>query len=190
MPDHELRIVLFIFTGLLSCATAIACLRRRGRGIRYADAEVWAILSAIYLLLALTSTIRGLGLLHGFGAQLRDVFKTMGWYDNRRGLQVFMTLAIAVVTVIVLFWGLAWAWHLIKRYRLAIGFTGLIIGFGLIRFISLHEVDAWVAHAPWWRTIIDIVAAASVSVMAVLRLRQLRSLGRRRYRIVPSRRRP
>src|SRR6516225_3634484 len=27
--------------------------------------------------------------------------------------------------------------------------AGLTVGFGITRFISLHEVDAWNAHAPW-----------------------------------------
>jgi hypothetical protein len=38
------------------------------------------------------------------------------------------------------------------------------VGFGLIRFISLHEVDAWNASAFWVRTVVDLVAAAGVAV--------------------------
>jgi hypothetical protein len=71
-------------------------------------------------------------------------------------------------------WGMLWAWHRIKRYRLAVGFAGLTVGFGIIRFISLHEVDAWNANAPWARTAIDLVAAAGVSAVAIARLRSTR----------------
>jgi hypothetical protein len=71
-------------------------------------------------------------------------------------------------------WGLLWTWHSIKRYRLAVGFAGLTVGFGIIRFISLHEVDAWNAHAFWARTAVDLVAAAGVSAVAIARLCQLR----------------
>jgi hypothetical protein len=47
------------------------------------------------------------------------------------------------------------------------------VGFGIIRFISLHEVDAWNANAPKARTAIDLVAAAGVSAVAIARLCQL-----------------
>ena len=64
-------------------------------------------------------------------------------------------------------------WGLWTRYRLAVGFAGLTVGFGIIRFISLHEVDAWNANAPTARTAVDIVAAAGVSAVAIARLCQL-----------------
>jgi hypothetical protein len=138
------------------------------------DALVWAGL-AVFFLLSSMKTARGLGLLRGFGAFLRGIFKQRGWYEDRRGLQITATIAVAVVVmVMVLFvWGLQWVWHRIKRYRLATGFAGLTVGFGIIRFISLHEVDAWNANAPWARTAIDLVAAAGVSALAIARFRQL-----------------
>ena len=72
---------------------------------------------------------------------------------------------------------------LLKRYRLAIGFAGLTIGFAIIRFISLHEVDAWNAQAPWARTAVDLVAAAGVSAVAIARLWQLRVFALQRAKI-------
>jgi hypothetical protein len=59
----------------------------------------------------------------------------------------------------------------------------LTLGFAIIRFISLHEVDAWNAQAPWARTAADLVAAAGVSVVAIARLWQLRVFASRRARI-------
>ena len=75
--------------------------------------------------------------------------------------------------MVLVIWGLLCAWHYLKRYRLAVGFAALTVGFGVIRFISLHEVDAWNAAAPWARTVVDLVAAAGVSAVAVARLCQL-----------------
>jgi hypothetical protein len=118
-------------------------------------------------------TARGLGLLRGFGGFLRDIFKQRGWYEDRRSLQIAASIAIVVVVIALIVWGLLWAWHYIKHYRLAIGFMGLTLGFAIIRFISLHEVDAWNANAPWARTAVDLVAAAGVSVVAIARLWQL-----------------
>jgi hypothetical protein len=47
------------------------------------------------------------------------------------------------------------------------------VGFGVIRFISLHEVDAWNASAPWAHAAFDFVAAAGVSALAITRPHQL-----------------
>jgi hypothetical protein len=75
--------------------------------------------------------------------------------------------------MLLVIWGLLWSWHYIRRYRLAVAFAGLTVGFAIIRFISLHEIDAWNADAPWARTVIDLVATAGVSAVAVARLWQL-----------------
>jgi len=75
-------------------------------------------------------------------------------------------------------YGLLWAWHYIKRYRLAIGFTALGVGFGIISFISLHEVDAWNAAMPWVRVFVELIAAAGASAVAIARLRQLGEFAR------------
>src|SRR5262249_39200958 len=82
----------------------------------------------------------GLGLLRGFGDFLRGIFKQRGWYEDRRSLQIAASIAVAVVVMALVVWGLRWTWHRIKRYRLAICFVGLTMGFGIIRFISMHEV--------------------------------------------------
>jgi hypothetical protein len=120
-------------------------------------------------------TARGLGLLRGFGDFLRASFKQRGWYEDRRSLQITASIAVAVVVMVLVVWGLLWAWHRIKRYRLAIAFAGLTVGFGIIRFISLHEVDAWNANAPWARTVVDLLAAAGVSALAIARFYQVRA---------------
>jgi hypothetical protein len=126
--------------------------------------------------LSLGKTARGLGLLHGFGGLLRDIFKHQGWYEDRRILQITASTAVAVVVVALFLWGLPWIWHYIKRYRLAIAFAGLTVGFGIIRFISLHEIDAWNAAIPWARTVLDLFAAAGVSTLAIARLLHLSDL--------------
>jgi hypothetical protein len=121
-----------------------------------------------------TSRRRCCGMLRGFGDFLRGIFKQRGWYEDRRSLQIAASVAVAVALMALVVWGLRWTWHRIKRYRLAIGFAALTVGFGIIRFISLHEVDAWNAHAPWARTAVDLVAAAGVSAVAIARLYRLR----------------
>jgi hypothetical protein len=175
MTDDVLRVATATVPCLFGLWTAVACRRAQYHGLPGSDALVWAGLSGAFFLLSLMKTARGLGLLRGFGGFLRDIFKQRGWYEDRRSLQIAASIAVAVVVMALAVWGLLWAWHRIKRYRLAVGFAGLTVGFGIIRFISLHEVDAWNANAPWARTAVDLVAAAGVSAVAIARLCQLRN---------------
>jgi hypothetical protein len=137
-------------------------------GLPGSDALAWAGLSAAFFLLSLMKTARGLGLLRGFGG-----FLQRGWYKDRRNLQITASIAVAAVAMVLVVWGPLWAWHRIKRCRLAVGTAGLTVGFGLTRFISLHEVDAWNASASWVRTAVALVAGAGVSAVAIGRLCQL-----------------
>jgi hypothetical protein len=135
-------------------------------------------LSGAFFLNPLIKTARGLGLLRGFGDFLRGIFKQRGWYEDRRSLQIAVSIAVAVLAMALVIWGALWTWHRIKRYRLAIGFAGLTVGFGIIRFISLHEVDAWNANAPWARTAVDVLAAGGVSAVAIARIGHLSNFSR------------
>jgi hypothetical protein len=175
MTDDVLRIGALLIPCLLGLWAAIACRRAQAQGVPGADAMVWAALSSIFFLISAAKTARGIGLLRGFGEFLRNVFRRRGWYEDRRALQIAASVAVVVAVVIVFAWGVWWMWDYIRRYRLAIGFGALTVGFGIIRFISLHEVDAWNASAPWARTAVDLIAAAGVSVVAIVRIHQLRT---------------
>lgn len=180
--DDILRVAALAVPALLALRAAMACRRAQARGLPGADAVIWAALSAVFFLICLVRTARGVGVLRGFGGMLRDLFRQRGWYEDRRTLQIAASIAVAVVVLALLVWGLRWSWHYIKRYRLAIGFAGVTVGFAAVRFISLHEVDAWTAEAPWLRTAIDLIAAAGVSAIAIVRLRQLRQAAAPRLR--------
>jgi hypothetical protein len=99
--------------------------------------------------------------------------KHYGLYANRRPFQIVASVAVVLIVVALLLYGLFWIWHYIKRYRLAIGFAALAVGFGIIRFISLHEVDAWNVAMPWARVVVELIAAAGASAVAIARLCQL-----------------
>jgi hypothetical protein len=58
---------------------------------------------------------------------LRGIFKQRGWYEDRRSLQIAASIAVAVVVMALVVWGLLWTWRRIKRYRLAVGFAGLTV---------------------------------------------------------------
>jgi hypothetical protein len=134
---------------------------------------VWAGLSAVFFLHSQVKLARGLGLSIGLGGSLRTLAKHYGLYANRRPFQIVASIVVALIVVALLLYGLLWMWHYIKRYRLAIGFAALAVGFGIIRFISLHEVDAWNEAMPWVRVVVELIAAAGASAVAIARLRQL-----------------
>jgi hypothetical protein len=167
-------IVALLAAGLVCAATAWECHKARRRGLPGSDALVWAGLAAVFLAVSQTKIARVLGLLKGWGQWLRALAREEGLYAGRRPFQVAATVAVALVVGVLLVIGLVWAWHYIKRYRLAIGLASLAVGFGLVRFISLHEVDAWNASWPWLRVTVDVVAAAGASAVAITRMRRLR----------------
>ncbi len=169
-----LGIAALTIAAALGAWTARACFQARRHGSPASDAYVWACLAVVYLALAQTKMARILGWLKGFGVWLRLLAREHQFYANRRPYQIAATLAVAVIAVAVLVIGIVSYWDYIKRYRLAVGFTALAVGAGIIRFISLHEVDAWNASMPWLRLVIDLTAAAGASAVAIVRLRQLR----------------
>jgi hypothetical protein len=111
MSDDVLRVVALTIACLFGLWTAVACRRAQYHGLPGSDALIWAGLSGVFFLLSLLKTARGLGLLRGFGGFLRDIFKQRGWYEDRRSLQIAASIAIAVVVIALIVWGLLWAWH-------------------------------------------------------------------------------
>jgi hypothetical protein len=164
--------------GLLGAWAAWACHRAQRRGLPGADALVWAGLAAVFLLLSEAKLARVLGWLKGLGEWLRTLAKEHDLYANRRQFQIVASVAVALIVVALFLYGLRWMWHHIRRYRLAIGFAGLAAGFAIIRFISLHEVDAWNEAMPWARVVVELVAAAGASAVAIARLGQLGEFAR------------
>lgn len=173
--DQLLRFVALMAAGLLGVLTAWTCHRAQARGVPGSDALVWAGLAAVFLLYAFVRLARDLGLLRGWGWWLRTLARQHDLYADRRGVQLLVTIIVAVVVVALLIYGLIWFWHYIKRYRLAIGFAGIAIGYAVIRFVSLHEVDAWNDAHPWAPIAAELIAAAGASAVAIARLRQLKA---------------
>jgi hypothetical protein len=169
------RIAAFLVAGALGAWTAGACHRARRRGAHGSDAAIWAALAVVYLAMAQLKSARMLGWLIGLGIWLRAIARQLGYYQDRRLFQIAATLAVLAVAAILMAIGIATYWDAIRRYRLAIGFTGIAVGFAAIRFISLHEVDAWNRDMPWIGALAELTAAAGASAIALLRLRQVRT---------------
>jgi hypothetical protein len=177
----KLLVVGALFAAGLICAWAAwVCRRAQKHGLPGTDALVWAGMAFVFLLYSQMKLARGAGLLRGLGEWLRTLARQYGYYADRRPFQIAATVAVALISIILLIYGLLWMWHHIKRYRLAIGFASLALGFAIIRFISLHEVDAWNAARPWTRGVFDLIGAVGTSGVALVRIRQLRELAQRK----------
>jgi hypothetical protein len=176
MTDDVLRVATLMVPCLFGLWTAIACRQAQHHGLPGSDALVWAGLSGVFFFIALIRTARGLGLLRRFGDFLRGFLRKRGWYEDRRTLQIAASIAVVILITALIAWCLPCTWHHSERYRFAVGFAGLTVGFGVIRFISLHEVDTWNTSALWAGTAVDVVAAAGVSAVAIARLYQLHVL--------------
>jgi hypothetical protein len=168
-----LSIGALLVASLLGAWTAWASWRAQQRGAAGYDAILWSGLAVVFLLLSQTKLIKWLGWVDGFGWWLRQMAKQYGVYADRRPYQIAASIAVLVLAAGVFIYGVIWMWDEIQRYRLAIGFAAFAVGFALIRFISLHEVDGWVAAMPWARMAVETSAAAGTSAVALVRLRQL-----------------
>jgi hypothetical protein len=175
MSYDALPMLAFTTAGLFALWAAVACRFARRHGLPGSEALIWVGLSGAFFLLSLAKTARGLGLFPGIGGLLRDIFRQHGWYENRRSLQFAASIVVAVTVIALVVWGVLWTRRYVNRHSLALGFAGLASGFAMIRFISLHEVDAWNAKLPWAPMVVDVVAAAGVSAVAIARLRQLKT---------------
>lgn len=173
--DIGLRTLVLLVPGVLALWTAAQCQRQIRVPAFRAEARVWAGISGLIFLIVLARLVRELGYVSGFGNFLRHMVKQQGWYDDRRMLQIVVSIAVVTVSVAGLIYGLIWIWHNVRRNRLAVGLVGLVVGFGVVRFVSLHEVDGWYASAPWFGPVLDSAAAVGISLIAVLRLRRLTS---------------
>jgi len=168
-PGRALGIAAMAAAGILAAITALACWRARRRGLPGGDAAVWAILAAVFLVFV-QSRLTSSGWYDRLNVWLRVVARQHHLYAGRRPYQVLASLLVVAAVAAALAAGLIAIRDYLRRYRLAIGFAALSVGAAAVRFISLHEVDAWVRELPWVHAAVDLVAAAGASSLALVRL--------------------
>ncbi len=155
-----------------AAAAVLAALECRSAGIRGrpgADARVWAAIAAFFLVLAAGRIVQ-LG--PWLGMVMRQLARDAGAYQGRRPFQIAATVTVAFFALAAMAFGLRSIWDVLKRYRLAAGCVSLILASGIIRFISLHEVDAWNRRWSWIRVSLDLAPSSLAAVVALVRARQ------------------
>lgn len=162
---------------ILACATAwwaaISCRNALHRGAQGGDSRAWTLVAMLFLALACSRVIHAGPWV---GMELRHLVRAHGLYGSRRPYQIAATLALAGVAVVAFTIGLRSVWEALKRYRLAASCIAVIVASAAIRFVSLHEVDAWNQEWPWIRIGIDLVTSALATAAALARVRQVARL--------------
>ncbi len=149
---------------------AASCRSARRVGRTAADARVWAAVSTLFLFLALARVAQAGPWL---GGALRALARGFRVYGDRRPLQIAVTIGLAIFALAALAAGLRSLWDLLRRYRLAAASVAITVSLALIRFVSLHEVDAWDKAWPWARMVIDVATSVLASAASLARVRQL-----------------
>lgn len=170
MSERLLEAAAFALASAAAGWAALACRSARRSGIPSADARAWTLVSALFLALACSRTIQAGPWL---GGELRRLARENGLYQGRRPYQIAATVGLAAVALVAFTVGLRSIWEALKRYRMAASCIAVIVASALIRFVSLHEVDAWNREWPWIRVTVDLATSALAVAAALARVRQV-----------------
>lgn len=171
MTERLLEAAAFVGVALAAGSAALACRRASQEGRPGGDARAWAMVAALFLALAASRAIQAGPWL---GGELRRLARANGVYQGRRPYQIAATVGLAAFAAGALAVGLRALWEALKRYRLAAACIAVIVASAAIRFVSLHEVDAWNREWPWVRVSIDLGTSVMALAAALARVRQAR----------------
>jgi hypothetical protein len=143
---------------------------RRGQGSR--DPKMWLMFAVIFLAFVAIKAQRIVEMLENAA---RNEAQVGGMYDQRHPYQVAVVVG---ATLLGLAQGLYFSGYIAQRWRrywLPLVGTGTVICFGIVRAVSLHELDAL---GPWVQTgkgIVESLAAVMAMAGAMMRVRHLRA---------------
>jgi hypothetical protein len=150
---------------------AVVCVRASSvAGRVYASQEAVFWKSAALILTAI-ATVELFDLQAYMTGGARAIATAAGWYETRRPVQIAVVCAVISVSAVA---GCAALWLARARHPcvlLAIIGLGLIVVFGLLRIVSLHEIDAFLdGHraAPDRASVVKAFALGMIALSAIL----------------------
>lgn len=150
-PEYILTGAMLVTALLMFRTSAQVTEARKAR--RTGDSPIlWAVSAMIFIAFAL---VKGLNLLAFVGVWLRELTRADGVYDGRRPIQL---LALSVIGMLA-FIGIAAMIanrSLAHRHRLLLACIAILGLFGLMRFVSLHDVDAVLREHMWIRPAVEL----------------------------------
>ncbi|MCU0949217.1 MAG: hypothetical protein MUF47_13375 [Porphyrobacter sp.] len=166
---------------MLACVLATAIAARYRQPPHHA--RIWAVLAAVFLLLAVT---RMTGFEEHLRSLLRDELRVVGSYNDRRSLQRPLAVAVIMLFSTAVGWSLVFRWRLARGQRdravlVALGAAVVMLALVMMRIVSLHQIDK-LLYGPLklnWVTDLGTSAAVLGAALYYARLVRLRSAGRR-----------
>jgi hypothetical protein len=139
LNDKTLRVVAYLLAGALALAAAV----RSGRGSHRGEGLVTAFWASAGLALIVLAISRQIDLASHIAGVGRSVFRTEGWYGDRRPLQKLVIVLVLAGSLAV---GVVGSGLLLLRDRgqLLFGFVAMtaLATFLVVRAISWHDIDA------------------------------------------------
>lgn len=140
------------------------------------DATRWTQVGFVFFALSFFAFERGSGLLRVIGVSMRDFAKSHGLYNGRHDFQVMATFAVIMLAVLVFVRGLRFLREQRGAHHLALSFAAVSVGFWLVSFVSLHQVDYVLYKAPWIGLAADLIASIGAACVALSKLNRDRRL--------------
>jgi hypothetical protein len=152
------------FLGAYSCRVTAICLR-----VGSYEPCAWTAIAVLLTLLGVSELLQLQPALTNFG---RSTALDEGWYWHRRGIQAVFTKLGAAITV-ALSLGLFLAGrHTSIECAIALACTVLIVGYLLVRAISLHQVDVILLRTTFglrWSRIPEVAASVVILLSSISR---------------------
>ena len=170
-PWNYVIVPLFVLAAVACGITAVISYRH-GRAHGSRDPKMWAMFSVIFLVFVAVKAQR---LIEMLGIAARNEAQAGGLYDQRHPYQLAVVAGATALGLIQAAYFSGYIAQRWRRYRWPLIGTGTIICFGIVRAISLHELDAL---GPWMqvgKAVVESLAAVAAIGGAVTRIRHLRT---------------
>jgi hypothetical protein len=170
-PWNFMIVPLFVLAAVACGATGVISYRH-GREHGSRDPKLWAMFTMIFLVFVAVKAERFIGLL---GNAARNEANANGVYDQRHPFQVAAVLGVTALGLVQAAYFSSYIAQRWRRYRWPLIGTGTIICFGIVRAVSLHELDAL---GPWLqgtKAVVESLGAVATLWGAVIRIRHLRA---------------
>jgi uncharacterized membrane protein YjfL (UPF0719 family) len=158
--------------------TVVSCLaaawnsyrrRRKVAGIR--EPVLWAAFAAVFLVFVVMKADR---LTETLGMVGRQEARAGGVYQDRHAVQLLVVAGAALLGAVLAAWlsrHVARRW---RRYRWTFLGAGIIVCFGLVRLVSLHELDALGGVLMLAKALVESAASVMAAWGALRRVNKLR----------------
>jgi len=128
------------------------------------ERKLWQIISTLFLALAINKQLDLQTALTELG---RLVAFDQGWYKDRRTVQLWFIVGVALVCILFVVALLRWSWKAPIPTRLALVGTTAVLAFVVIRAASFHHIDRFIGSRVLglkWNWILEMSGIATVIV--------------------------